>query len=444
MEESTNTQVPEPGAPQTPARPGGRIAAFFGKRKVLVLVVAALVVIGAVVGGLVLPGKDNSRNQAQGGNQPATSSQQTQQSVPDNLFAQQYLQGCKDRDVSFTSPPVPMDQMGYIQPLGMMNDGHVTPTDHVYVAPAKGDVADNTYDVVMPADGTVTMVAAMPAQYIGDRAQQTAAEDHRMVIQHNCRYVSIFIHVHQLSDKVQQAVGSKLAPNTSKQISLELKAGDKLGKIGGNPVDWTLADATKTLSGFMTPKLYDTEPWKIYTTDPVSVYTGALKTQMIEKSLRTVEPYGGKIDYDKKGALVGNWFREGTNGYKGADQSRYWDGHLAIVPDAIDPTGTIFSVGNWNGKAAQLLVKGSVDPADITKADGVVKLELLTISYAVQGQPWSGGRLVKGMKLSQGGGAQGTALVQVQDGEKLKVELFPGKAAAQVSGFTDAAKTYER
>ncbi|MCC2632112.1 MAG: hypothetical protein K0S20_811 [Patescibacteria group bacterium] len=84
-------------------------------------------------------------------------------------FADQYSSICKNESVSFTSAPLPESQLGYIEPMGKMLDGHVTPTDHVYVHPINSRAADNTYDVVMPANGTIVGISAMPAQYIGDK-----------------------------------------------------------------------------------------------------------------------------------------------------------------------------------------------------------------------------------------------------------------------------------
>lgn len=411
-------------------------------KRFIVGAIIGVLLVGSAIATFVLRGQNNHSAYDQS---KLTSEQQTYLNQ-DDPFAQQYLQGCKkDRQVSFTHSPVPMEQLGFIEPMGKMTDGHVTPTDHMYVAPKNQTAADNTSDVVMPADGTVTTVGTMPAEYIGDRNQQTAPEDHRLVVTHNCQYVSIFIHVHQLSDALKAALGSKLQPNEQKQISVDLKAGDKLGKIGGNPVDWSLMDATKTLSGFITPDLYKGEPWKIHVIDPIAVYTGSVKDQMVVKSLRSTEPYGGKIDYDKKGALVGNWFREGTNGYMGTDQSRYWDGHLSVVPNYIDPDSTVVSLGNWQGKASQFAVKGSVDPATVTKASGPVKYELTEQSYLTpSGQDWTGREFSKGVKTHPSTQVKGTVIFQVMDGENLKVERFPGKTAAQVSGFTSAAQVYVR
>jgi hypothetical protein len=440
--EQTSQQQP-PARSVKPLEPKAPKGGSNSKKKLLIS-------IGIVVGLLVLGGgvfaftKLNKKEPQAYDNSKLTQDQKTLLNQ-DDPFTQQHLQGCKDTKVSFTHAPVPLEQMGYIIPMGQMSDGHVTPTDHVYVAPLNQSAADNTTDVVMPADGKIIGIGAMPAQYIGDKNQQVAPEDHRVIVQHNCQYVSIFIHIHQLSEKVQSAIGAKLKPNENKQLTLELKAGEKIGKIGGNPVDWTLADAKKKLSGFITPDLYKGESWKIHTIDPIAIYSGSLKDQLVAKSLRTTEPYGGKIDYDKKGALVGNWFREGTNGYMGASQDRYYDGHLAVAPHHVDPTATVVSMGNWQGKAAQLVAKaGAPDPAKVTSANGPVKYELTDISMAAPNGSQLSGMLVKGAKVILTGPTKGTVLFQVMDGEKLKFERFPGKTAAQVSGFTSAAQTYVR
>lgn len=341
-----------------------------------------------------------------------------------------------------------LNELAYIRPLGAMSDGHVTPTDHVYIGGPNPNAADNTYAVLMPADGTVTAVAAMPAQYIGDRTgQQVAAEDHRIVVSHSCRYFSIFIHIHKLSDAVTAAVG-KLQPNENKQANVELKAGDVIGYIGGSTFDWTPLDTTTTLKGFITPSRYSGESWKIHTVSPFDLYKGELKTQLEAKSLRSVAPLGGKIDYDQPGKLIGNWFREGTGGYTGPGENnggRYWDGHLSVVPDYIDPASTIVSTGNWGGSAKQMVVKGTHDPATVGEQQGPVKYELLRLNYINPANPMADARMpTKGMKPAQNTALEGTILLQVLPGEKLKVETFPGKSATQVTGFTAAAQLYER
>ncbi len=71
----------------------------------------------------------------------------------------------------------------------------------------------------------------------------------------------------------------------------------------------------------------------------------------------------------------------------------------------------------------------------MSKADGAVKYELVLGRY----------RQGYGLPLADPEpGVQGVLLVEVRDGRKLKVEIFPGKIAREVEGFTKAAVTYER
>lgn len=364
-------------------------------------------------------------------------------------FAKQYTDVCDATTTftGFTQSLVPQAQLGFIEPMGKVMDGHVTPTDHLYVAPKNRAAADNTTDVVMPANGRIIDIAAMPAEYIGDRSGQTVApEDHRITIAFGCSHFSILIHVHKLAGPLAEQVGT-MKPNTQQRVSIDLKAGDKIGMIGGNPVDWTFVDTTKVLTGFIHPDLYEGESWKIHSFDPLAQYKGALKTAMQGASLRSSEPFGGKIDYDIKGALAGNWFREGTNGYSGADKSRYWDGHLSIAPDYIDGKTTIVSIGNWDGVAKQFTPREAFDPTIITPASGMVKVELAPIiHYTTNGQPWTGNdSSVKGGRTGPDlTTTVGTIAFSVLPNEKLKVETFIGKTPAQVTNFTSAAKTYAR
>ncbi len=95
----------------------------------------------------------------------------------------------------------------------------------------------------------------------------------------------------------------------------------------------------------------------------------------------------------------------------------------------------ILSFGEYgDGSPQSFAVKGNAqDPATIGKPDGVVAYEL------VQSPNYTPTGIQKGSPQ-----VMGTALFQVLDGEKLKVETFPGKTKDQVAGFTGSAQIYER
>lgn len=467
--EQENPAPPTEAVPETPVaeaapapkahRPKESWMATFLANKVLLGCAIGVAVLLVAGGAYALSTRTSDRKngdtkvtETEEAHRSASPEEQGSQSTPnpsESLFLSQNGQNCVDRPVTFTSAPLATDKLGYLEPMGKVLDGHVTPTDHMYVHPNDPRAADNAFTAIMPADGVITNIAAMPSQYIGDTNQQTAADDHRITIMHSCRYFSILIHVHKLDPALTAVVGT-LQPNTSKNVAIELKAGAAIGGIGPAGVDWTLVDTETRLTGFITPSLYEGESWKIHSIDPLSVYTGDTKTKLEALSMRSVAPFGGKIDLDKPGALVGNWFREGSGGYSGTNKDnggRYWDGHLAIVPDYVDPSTTVVSIGNWsNDTASQFAVKGTADPAAVTTATGPVKYELIKLNYlTASGAGWSGNEpFAKGIRVSQSGAVAGTILFQVLDGEKLRVEKFVGKTAAQVTGFTSAAQTYYR
>ena len=112
--------------------------------------------------------------------------------------------------------------------------------------------------------------------------------------------------------------------------------------------------------------------------------------------------------------------------------------------DFVDPYQARVSFGDYSGWNPQgpYGVKGNLDPAKIGAEDGLVKLELVSIDdignecgFVTQGKP---------LCTRNSNNVAGIMLVQMIDNNKIKVELFPGKAAFQVSGFTGNAKIYER
>ena len=164
--------------------------------------------------------------------------------------------------------------------------------------------------------------------------------------------------------------------------------------------------------------------------------------------MRSADPIDGRLDWDVDGKAVGTWFREGTNGYAGSEQMAQsvtgYAGHLALAYDSIDPKALIFSIGDYQGKPTQFAIKGN-DPdwATVDQSSGVVKYELAKEQYSTAtGKPWDF-TYSPGVKLSAGS-SQATVLLQLIEKQKMKVEVFPGKTPAQVSGFTGAALIYNR
>lgn len=370
--------------------------------------------------------------------------------TPSDPFIEQFGSGCQNKEVSFTHTPLALKDIGYILPMGNMGDAHVTPTDHGYIYPKNQNAAPGTYTVISPADGEIVRVEAMPSYHVGDNKNNwnRPPEDNRMILRFSCRYYMIFIHVNELAPKIRTAVG-KIKPGEFSRKVVPIKAGEAIAYLGGNGVDWSLNDTQYTVPDFIHPELYKTEPWKVHTADMFSVYPQNIRKQLEDLSPRSANPAAGKIDYDVPGAAIGNWFREGTGGFSEKGGTRFWDGHLAIAPDSIDGRTIVISMGNWKGEAAQFRTRGSFDPVSVTKASGAVKVELLPIEnqyVQANGVVWTReSRPIKPLTMRPSQSAVvGTVMLQVLPGEKLRFERFPGRTAAQVSGFTSAAQIFER
>lgn len=351
--------------------------------------------------------------------------------------------GCKGKGIiTFTSPPMRIGDIELIEPIGLMIGGHVTPIDHGYyyakgwLSPGNREDATKFRDIMAPASGIVTSVQSMPQEY-----SSSSIGDYRLIIHHTCSFYTIYIHINQLSEKL-------LAIADTQNI-VAVEAGEVIGKAPG--FDFSVHNDDITLSGFIIPETYAAEPWKLHNVDMFDYFAEPTRAQLLEKNIRQKEPRGGKIDYDIDGKLVGNWFEENTNGYFGKEEyqrmSGYWSTHLSFAYDGLDPSLVIVSVGDYNGEAQQFAVKGNApDPAEVGIQNGLVKYELVLFGYKTEeGNEWNRRNFARISKAyGYDGQVAGVVLAQMLEGRKIKFEAFPGKKAAEVSGFTDKARIYER
>lgn len=344
---------------------------------------------------------------------------------------------CEGTDkLTFTHLPMREQDFSILIPYGLMVDDHVTPIDHQYFSPADYNSARDAYPVYAMADATITDVQPRTT----DRGTE-----YRLVFTHSCTSLYYYDLVTSLSGKVKEAY-----EKNSRDFNLKVKAGEQIGAIGGQTLDFAYWDTDKPLAGFANPASYDAEPWKIYTTDPYPMYTPELRELLVARNPRTTAPIAGKIDYDQPGKLIGNWFVEGTKGYggvSGESDHRYAKTHLSISPEHFDPSYFVISMGDYRGEAEQFLTKSnSPSPADVSEAAGLIKYELVEINYRKSDDSfWDRKSLSKSIKADNSGQVVGTILAQLADGgAKLKFEAFPGKSGGQVSGFTSAVKTYTR
>lgn len=347
--------------------------------------------------------------------------------------------------VRFTHSPMRLEDIERITPYGLMIGGHVCPIDHGYFYPKPLRPGQPHFDVMSPADGFIVMIGHR-TQLAGSTETRREYDDYALHIEHSATVYTFYDLLTQLDPAILGHLDDETRYRFARKqmgppihVRIPVKAGQVVGKVGGRSLDIAVIDTNVTLTGFLTPKLYGHYAWRVHVVDPFQYFDEPLKSQLLKLNPRATEPRGGKIDYDVDGRLVGNWFLKGSGGYPGdrRDPRGYWMGHLSFAYHHVEPSIVLVSIGDFDGRPRQFAVVGNgPDPARISTKDGLVKYEL---TYAPFNSNGTRIELPPQMR-----GVQGVLLAQLVESRKLRMELFPDQAGANVSGFTNGAKQYER
>ena len=347
--------------------------------------------------------------------------------------------------VTLRVSPMKAEDISSIIPYGWMVNQHVTPIDHQYFAPLNWDSPRDSYDVRAPADGHITQIEHRTSDY-SNFAHGQATDEYRLVIDYSCTFLSYFDLLTSLSPDIQAKVGGKQYVN----VNIPVKAGQVIGKIGGQTLDFAVWDTTKTLADFLVPDHYSGEPWKIHTADPLDYASPELKAFMLSFNPRKVQPVSGKIDYDVDGTLAGNWFLKGQGGYTGsvANGQDGWKGQLALAPNNYDPSLWEISSGAWGANGDQFAINPSQPkPDSITVANGLVKYELYPVQLLADGKPINDERTINGRQTitaEAGGQSMGCMLVELTAEREMRAQGFPKQSCANLTSFGSNVKLYER
>lgn len=345
---------------------------------------------------------------------------------------------CKSSgDGKFTHLPMDTADFSILIPYGLTVGGHVTPIDHQYFQPTVFNSPKDKYPVYAMADALITDIEVHPPEN-GSKGRI------RLVFSVSCT----FFYYYDLVTSVEPGIDKAHLP-------VSVKAGQVIGHIGGQTLDFAVWNTTKPLKGFINPATYDGEAWKIYTADPFPYYTNELRQIVESKDPRTAEPIAGKIDYDVDGKLIGNWFEKGSGGYTPKSQNppdqNYFKTHLSFAPDVYDPSyfrvsiGSLYTLPNQSDMQ-HITATNAPDPKNVAVDSGMVKYDLIGWNYSMKdGSPWDQMGPAKGVTLKPDSSRfYGCAAAQLKSAGELTFEVFAGKHCSSISAFDSSAKTYTR
>ena len=340
---------------------------------------------------------------------------------------------------ALTHAPMDPKDLEAIHPYGLMVGGHVTPVDHQYYwGKGENNSAKDAYPVYADAAGTIVNVG------------EENSTKWSVIISHNsCTFFSWYNLMTSLDKSIQAQLPAKWGQN-SQVAKIPVKAGQLLGYVGGQSLDFAVWNTEKNLPNLLFRTAYNNrEPWKVNTVPPLDYFSKEVKAQIIPKYTRAADPIDGRPDYDQSGKAVGTWFLKGSNGYAGGTDAgkastNYFGGHLALAYYYVDPGALVFSTGDYQGQPTQFAVVGnSPDWKDVSQSSGVIKYQLATPNPVnAAGSTWMG-EFDQHVKL-KASSPQATLLIQLTGKDEMKVEVFPGKTPDQVNGFDGNAKTYNR
>ncbi len=357
----------------------------------------------------------------------------------------------KSGRVTFATPFMNPNDLKAIWPLGRTANDHVTPTDHQYYITTDAARKNGTV-LYAPADGIIFGIIKDDISEKIPNLPESERFTYGIAISYSCTQALTFAGIAELVPELKKFA----SPNNAgaKDINIPVKAGQMIGTIHKGMESW-LIDATSKLTGFIDDGDYLDENWKPYSHSLFDYFVPALRDQYNAKSLRKVEPFGGKIDYDLQGKLIGNWFKQGVLPYY-MRQTNFWQNELAIFYDYIEPDQIRVMIGQFAdshpGNFGFDVVGNAPDPATISVASGLIKYSLVDYLYADE----SGLTIDEiGINIDEMSGDKvwhvqneksvwGVALVQMIEDRKIKFEVFPGKTVDQVDGFTENAQIYER
>jgi hypothetical protein len=326
-----------------------------------------------------------------------------------------------------------------IVPLGNLNPpGHVFPTDHIYFYISNPDGDNRTDIVTLYSPGELTVTAIQASEHV------TAGFHDYSITLRACEDIMVVLgHVSSLSEDIfgdtsafdewtfmnEYSTGGETYRSWRKVCTIQVAAGQILGKTGGNPHQYALDvgvyDRRHTHDNVANPNrwlktgyLKAVCPLSLYEEGPV---LDRLRVLVYQDEVEDDGGAGSGILQDLPGTAQGCWFLSGVS------DTYPEDPHLALVRSNIHPARGVLSVGN----SIPNLDSGAYE--FLPERSGLLNRDFRSITPD---------RRIYGYRVDP---FAGIIIVQMPDAQTLWIEALRGATASRADwAFTAARTTFER
>lgn len=274
------------------------------------------------------------------------------------------LPDCGSDPLFAVSPIASSDFVGLV-PLGNLNPpGHVFPTDHIYFytrynTPDDSNSGRAEVPVLSPGDVRITSLTSNE-----HLSADPAYTDYNIFFSPCRQFKAYFYHVQSLSNAISSQAGAmdencrtyttggETIRACSKDVSIDVGAGDAIGMVGGanaQALDFGAYDSRIDPLPFVDQARHDESSDGfdgLHIVCPVDYFSTDVRDALRARFgnyqgtiFRTAEPVCGEYEQDVAGTAQGNWYSTSE------PETVTEDPNLALVHDNVDPAKGAFSIG---------------------------------------------------------------------------------------------------
>ncbi|MGI9543689.1 MAG: hypothetical protein ACR2MX_10550 [Cyclobacteriaceae bacterium] len=324
--------------------------------------------------------------------------------------------------IFFDTSPVDLSGVTFFEPMGLMG---VFPQDHGGFHHTEIALAEPLTPIYAMADGQIMALGKSGRDFWVDIKYSTT-------ISTKLGHVGRFEHF--ILDKT-----GPLLEGQPQYPTIDITKGQVIAYVSSfSALDMGLHDQ-EIQSNFCYPEAFGFE--LRFAASIFDYFEDPVKSELLAKAIRQHEPRGGKVDYDVKGTLSGNWFIPG--GVAISDFSH----HFAIGYDHL--FGRRVAIFDGYARFSQnepnffFWVKNNGPlPETVDPSHGLVKYEMIfgRSFNRIDDTTFE----LQSLEGVDDQATLGVFLFEMLGAESMRAEYFPAKLPEEVTGFTGSERTYVR